>query len=79
MDEIERAVLRSEGLDPDGPASNPDGTVWAEIVNPWQYNAAQGDSGVPVVQIDPSTPGRAWLNLSDALSHHGVTAFVEGR
>lgn len=58
---------------------DPDGTVWAEIVNPWQYNAGQGDSGVPVVQIDPSTPGRAWLNLSDALSHHGVTAFVEGR
>lgn len=57
---------------------DPDGTVWAEIINPWQFNMAQGDSGIPLVRIDPDTPGRAWLNLSGALSHHGVTAFVQG-
>ncbi|ORV14875.1 hypothetical protein [Mycobacterium celatum] len=57
---------------------DPDGTVWAEIINPWQYNLGHGDSGVPGVIIDPATPGRAWLNLSGALSHHGVTAFVVG-
>ncbi len=57
---------------------DPDGTVWAEVINPWQLNLAQGDSGGPVVRIDPSTPGRAWINLSNVLAQRGVTAFVDG-
>lgn len=57
---------------------DPDGTVWAEVDNPWGYNLSHGDSGVPITAPDPLVPGSMWLNVTRANNDGGIVGFSFG-
>lgn len=57
---------------------DPDGTVWAEVNNPWGFNESHGTSGDHIAPADPGEPGSKWVNVSQATADGGIAAFASG-
>jgi hypothetical protein len=57
---------------------DPDGTVWAEVDNPWGYNLTHGDSGDWAPPADANTPGSRWLNVTQANKDGAIVGFSVG-